>query len=117
MATQRKSSSSRLILAIVLIAASLISAFIFSSLANQKTTMIVSTTFLLPGHQITENDLIFNPLYTENSIIDWWKPKAIARYKTLKAENRLKPDVLYYDKMIGMDYQTAKNTYFSEVGR
>ena len=57
MAIQRKSSRSRLILAIVLIAASLISAFIFSSLANQKTTMILSTTFLLPGHQITENDL------------------------------------------------------------
>jgi hypothetical protein len=57
MAIQRKSSRSRLILAIVLIAASLISAFIFSSLANQKNTMIVSTTFLLPGHQITENDL------------------------------------------------------------
>lgn len=57
MAIQRKSSRSRLILAIALIAASLISAFLFSSLANQKTTMIVSTTFLLPGHQITENDL------------------------------------------------------------
>ena len=57
MAIQRKSSSSRLILAVALIAASLISAFIFSSLANQKTTMIVSTTFLLPGHQITESDL------------------------------------------------------------
>ena len=57
MAIQRKSSRSRLILAIALIAASLISAFIFSSLANQRTTMIVSTTFLLPGHQITANDL------------------------------------------------------------
>jgi hypothetical protein len=57
MAIQRRSSRSRLILAIVLIAASLISAFIFSSLANEKTTMIVSTTFLLPGHQITKNDL------------------------------------------------------------
>ncbi|CAB4879232.1 unannotated protein [freshwater metagenome] len=57
MAIQRKTSRSRLILAIVLIAASLVSAFIFSSLANQKSTMIVSTTFLLPGHQITKNDL------------------------------------------------------------
>ena len=57
MAIQRRSSRSRLILAIALIAASLISAFIFSSLANEKTTMIVSTTFLLPGHQITKNDL------------------------------------------------------------
>jgi hypothetical protein len=57
MAIQRKSSRSRLILAIVMIAASLISAFLFSSLANQKTDMIVSTTFLLPGHQIQQSDL------------------------------------------------------------
>lgn len=57
MAIHRKSSGSRLILAITLIAASLMSAFIFSSLANQKSTMIVSTSFLLPGHQITESDL------------------------------------------------------------
>ena len=57
MAIQRKSSRSRLLLAIALIAASLVSAFIFSAMANQKTTMIVSTSFLLPGHQITENDL------------------------------------------------------------
>ena len=57
MVIQRKSSRSRLLLAIALIAASLVSAFIFSAMANQKTTMIVSTSFLLPGHQITENDL------------------------------------------------------------
>lgn len=57
MAIHRKSSRGRLVLAIVLIAASLLSAFIFSSLANQKTSMIVSTNFLLPGHQIIESDL------------------------------------------------------------
>jgi Flp pilus assembly protein CpaB len=57
MAIQRKTSRSRLLLAIALIAASLISAFIFSAMANQKSTMIVSTSFLLPGHQITKNDL------------------------------------------------------------
>lgn len=57
MAIHRKSSRSRLILAIALICASLISAFIFSSLANQKTTMLVSKSFLLPGHQITQSDL------------------------------------------------------------
>ena len=57
MAIHSKNSRSRLVLAIALIVASLISAFIFSSLANQKTTMIVSTTFLLPGHQITDSDL------------------------------------------------------------
>ena len=58
MAIHRKSSPARLLLAIALIAASLISAFIFSSLANQKTSMIVSKNFLLPGHQIIESDLM-----------------------------------------------------------
>jgi len=57
MAIHRKTSRSRLVLAIALIIASLVSAFIFSSLANQKSTMIVTTTFLLPGHQITQSDL------------------------------------------------------------
>jgi hypothetical protein len=57
MAIHRKNSRSRLVLAIALIVASLLSAFIFSALANQRSTMIVSTTFLLPGHQITESDL------------------------------------------------------------
>jgi hypothetical protein len=57
MAIHRKTSRSRLVLAIALIVASLVSAFIFSSLANQKTTMIVTTTFLLPGHQITHSDV------------------------------------------------------------
>jgi len=57
MAIHRKTSRSRLVLAIALIVASLVSAFIFSSLANQKTTMIVTTTFLLPGHQITQSDV------------------------------------------------------------
>jgi len=57
MAIPRKTSRSRLVLAIVLIAASLISAYIFSSLANQKIQMVVSTTFLLPGHQIVQSDL------------------------------------------------------------
>jgi len=67
--------------------------------------------------KIDESKLIFNPLYTEKAILEWWKAKAIARYQTLKVENRLKDDILYYNQMIGMDYQTAKNNYFSEVGR
>ena len=67
--------------------------------------------------KIDESKLILNPLYTQKAILEWWKAKAIARYQTLKAENRLKGDILYYNQMIGMDYQTAKNTYFSEVGR
>jgi len=61
--------------------------------------------------------LELNPIYNEKYIIDWWRQKAIARYKTLKSENRLKGDVLYYNKMIGMSYEDSKKLYFGEVGR
>jgi len=67
--------------------------------------------------EILDDVLKPNPIYTENYVIDWWKQKAISRYKTLKSEHRLKPDVLYYNKMIGMPYDEAKKLYFAEVGR
>ena len=67
--------------------------------------------------EILEDMLKPNSIYTENYMIDWWKQKAISRYKTLKSEHRLKPDVLYYNKMIGMPYDEAKKLYFAEVGR
>jgi hypothetical protein len=50
-------------------------------------------------------------------ILDWWRPKAIERYKKLKNEGNLKPEIHYYNKMIGMSYEEAKNAYFNEVGR
>ena len=52
-----------------------------------------------------------------NGIMEWWKPKAIERYKKLKSENNIKSDILYYNKMIGMTYEEAKSVYFKEVGR
>lgn len=70
-------------------------------------------------NKITEDQLRIKDLFKGdmNSILDWWVPKAVYRYKKLKSENNLKPDILFYNNMIGMDYQTAKNTYFNEVGR
>lgn len=52
-----------------------------------------------------------------NGIISWWKPKAKDRYLKLLENNLLKPDVTYYNKMIGEDYVTAKEMFFGEVGR
>jgi hypothetical protein len=49
--------------------------------------------------------------------VDWWKPKAIARYKKMKQENRLKPEILYYNRMVDMTYDQAKQAYFIDVGR
>jgi len=68
-------------------------------------------------NEIDEEKLVLNPKYTENSIVSWWKNKAISRYKNLKDSNRLKPNILYYNKMMGISYEECKNMYFGEVGR
>jgi len=69
--------------------------------------------------EITEDALI--PLKKlerdTDSVIDWWKPKAIKRYETLHQENRLKSDMLYYTKLIGISWDEAKQLYLTDVGR
>lgn len=70
-------------------------------------------------NKIGEDQLKMKDLFKRDvdGIIEWWKPKAIDRYKKLKNEGNLKPDILYYNKMIGMTYEEAKSKYFGEVGR
>lgn len=50
-------------------------------------------------------------------MIEWWREKALKRYAKLHDENRLKPEILYYNKMADMSYTAAKKAYFGEVGR
>ena len=52
-----------------------------------------------------------------DGMIAWWKPKAIKRYRKLHAENRVKSDILFYNKMIGKDYDEAKSLFLGDVGR
>jgi hypothetical protein len=70
-------------------------------------------------NKVTESDLKLKPLYAEgkSAILNWWRPKAIDRYKKLKLESKLKGDILYYNDMIGMTYDEAKEKYLNEVGR
>lgn len=70
-------------------------------------------------NKIEESELRMKPLFAQDmtSINQWWKPKAIERYKKLKNENNLKPEVHFYNNMIGMTYDEAKSVYFKEVGR
>jgi len=70
-------------------------------------------------NQITEDKLVMKPLFKEDTkaIVDWWKPKAIERYKKLKAENRLNPNKLFYNVMTGQDYEESKKLFFDAVGR
>jgi hypothetical protein len=70
-------------------------------------------------NKIKEEDLKIKPLFESGreGIVEWWRPKAIERYKKLKSEGKLKSDVLYYNDMIGMSYKQAKEKYLNEVGR
>lgn len=70
-------------------------------------------------NKIKENDLKLKELFVldKGGVLDWWKPKAIERYKKLKTDCNLKPQLLYYNRMIDMDYEESKRQYFSEVGR
>jgi len=53
-----------------------------------------------------------------DGVVEWWKKKAIKRYKKLHKENRLKPEVLYYNHLIGViDFEEAKQRCLGEIGR
>jgi len=69
--------------------------------------------------KLEEDKLIMKPLFIndKSGILDWWRPKAMERYKRLKLEGKLKKDILYYNSMIGMSYLESKERYFDEVGR
>ncbi len=69
--------------------------------------------------EIKEEDLIMKPKYQQDTdyINNWWKPKAIRRYTKLFDDNRIKPDSLFYSKIIGMTWEEAKQQYLQEVGR
>jgi hypothetical protein len=70
-------------------------------------------------NKIKESDLRMKPLYAsgKTAILDWWRTKAVDRYKKLRSESNLKGDILYYNDMIGMTYGEAKEKYLNEVGR
>ena len=69
--------------------------------------------------EITEDKLI--PLAKlkddVDSVVNWWKPKAISRYIKLHEENRLKPEILFYNRIVGLSWEEAKETYLGDVGR
>ena len=37
--------------------------------------------------------------YTDEYILNWWKPKAIKRYQNLKKDNRLNTEELWYENV------------------
>lgn len=73
----------------------------------------------LCGKMVDESKLTLTNRFKADSsgMIEWWREKALKRYAKLHDENRLKPEILYYNKMADMSYSAAKKAYFGEVGR
>ncbi len=69
--------------------------------------------------KISDSELKLKPLFQGdvNSIMEWWRPRAIKRYRQLKTENKLKADTQFYNHLGRMDYETAKEAFFGDVGR
>lgn len=69
--------------------------------------------------EIEESELILNSRLESDvdGVIEWWKPKAIKRYVKLHENGRLKPEIMYYNDLMGMTWEEARQKYLHEVGR
>lgn len=69
-------------------------------------------------NKVTEKELVIQPRIQGNiqSIMEWWKPKAINRFRKLFSENNVKDSVLFYLPMCKMSYEESKEKYFANVG-
>ncbi len=70
-------------------------------------------------NKIQEKDLKMKPLTASGvtEIMNYWRQRAIDRYKRMKEEGRLNPNKLFYNQMVDMPYEKAKEKYFHDVGR
>lgn len=68
---------------------------------------------------IDESKLVPSKKLTKGveSVMAWWRPKAIARYCNLLEQNRLNNDTLFYNSLFQMSWEDTKKQYLSEVGR
>lgn len=69
--------------------------------------------------KIDEKSLILKErLKTDREgVLAWWLPKAEARFTKLFDEKRVKPEILYYNKLAFMSWEDTRKQYLHEVGR
>ena len=74
--------------------------------------------------EIDESKLTINPKFSTDvaSVLDWWKPKAIAHYQKKLKEGRIKDSSLFYygiknTPTTSVSYEQARAKHLSEVGR
>jgi len=78
-----------------------------------------NTTEFLRG-KISDGELAPSPKIADDtqSVMDWWRDKAVRRYENLLENDRIKPEHLYYRPMIKMrTWDEVREHYLDEVGR
>jgi hypothetical protein len=65
--------------------------------------------------EIEESELVMNDKFVGDtqSVLDWWKPKAIKRYEKLLNDGKLQPDTLWYEDID----QNAMESWLSARGQ
>jgi len=69
---------------------------------------------------IERHELVFKDRINKDidGVVEWWKKKAIRRYVKLHTEERLKPEKLFYNHLIGViDFEEAKELCLGDIGR
>lgn len=74
--------------------------------------------------EINELQLTINPKFSTDvkGVLDWWRPKAIDRYKRLLSEGKINDDSLFYygikdTPTTALSYERARAHYFTDIGR
>jgi len=70
-------------------------------------------------NEITEDKLILKERFKKDydGVLAWWRSKAINRYFKLHEEDRLKEEMLYYNRLPFMTWEETKNKFLQDVGR
>ena len=70
-------------------------------------------------NEISDTELVLKERLKSDreGVINWWRPKAEKRYIKMLEDNRIKPDILYYNKLAFMSWEETKSQYLNEVGR
>lgn len=70
-------------------------------------------------NKIGKDELVMKQKFIDGDeyTVNWWKKKAISRYRKLMEENRIKDETLFYIDIIGMSWEQAKERYLKDVGR
>jgi len=69
--------------------------------------------------EIEVGDLTINERVAKDldGVVEWWRKKAIKRYEKLHELGTLKPEILYYNKLVGMGWEEAKRIFLGDIGR